>query len=162
MARYVTGSEVVEMFARGAVRINPAIEAFGDIGTAVVTLTHADGCLTTIDNSRRATYGYDQRVEVIGSRGMAASENPPVHTAVVRTAAGSAAPGHPHIYLERYAMSYERAWAAFVAALRAGEPPPVGPADGRAPLVVGLAAWRSLREDRPVRVEEIDREAVRA
>jgi myo-inositol 2-dehydrogenase/D-chiro-inositol 1-dehydrogenase len=156
------GSEVVEVFARGAVASTPASGEAGDVDTAVVTLTHANGCLTTIDNSRQATYGYDQRVEVIGSRGMAASENPPAHTAVIRTAAGSAGAGLPHFFLERYATSYERAWEAFVTALRAGEPPPVGPADGRAPLVVGLAAWRSVREDRPVQVQEIDREVVGA
>lgn len=162
MARYLTGSEVVEVFARGAVRVEPAFAESGDVDTAVVTLTHADGCLTTIDNSRRAAYGYDQRVEVFGSRGMAASENPPANTAVVRDATGTTAARLPHFFLERYAVSYERAWAAFVAALRAGEAPPVGAADGRAPLVIGLAAWRSVREDRPVRVDEIDREAVRA
>src|SRR6185312_9073158 len=67
MARFVTGSEVVEVFARGAVRVDPAIEAEGDIDTALVTLVHSNGCLTAIDNSRRAAYGYDQRVEVFGS-----------------------------------------------------------------------------------------------
>ena len=80
MARFVTGSEVVEVFARGALRIEPSFAEAGDIDTALVTLVHEDGCLTAIDNSRRAAYGYDQRVEVLGSEGMAASENPPAHT----------------------------------------------------------------------------------
>ena len=162
MARFVTGSEVVEVFARGARRIEPAYAETGDVDTALITLTHADGCLTSIDNSRRASYGYDQRVEVMGSLGMAASENPPAHTTVVRTAEGATATTPSGFFLERYVASYVREWEAFAAALRAGEPPPVGAADGRAPLVVGLAAWRSLREDRPVRVEEIDREVVGA
>ncbi len=76
MARFVAKSEVVEVFARGAVRVDPAIGEAGDVDTAVVVLEHANGCLTTIDNSRQAVYGYDQRVEVFGSTGIAASENP--------------------------------------------------------------------------------------
>ena len=76
MARFVTGSEVVEVFARGAVRVDPEIARAGDVDTAVVTLVHESGCLTAIDNSRRAVYGYDQRVEVLGSAGLAASDNP--------------------------------------------------------------------------------------
>ena len=156
MARYVTGSEVVEVYARGAVRIDPGFEEAGDVDTAVVTLVHANGCLTVIDNSRQAVYGYDQRVEVFGSAGMAATENPLAHTAIVRTAAGTRAPTLPFFYLERYIPSYLREWEAFVGAVSAGETPPVTPADARAPLVIGLAAWRSLREGRPVRLEEVD------
>ena len=72
MARFVTGSDVVEVYARGAVRVDPGFADAGDIDTAVVTLVHVNGCLTTIDNSRRAVYGYDQRVEVFGSGGMVA------------------------------------------------------------------------------------------
>jgi myo-inositol 2-dehydrogenase/D-chiro-inositol 1-dehydrogenase len=156
MARFVTGSEVVEVFARGAVRIDPEYADAGDVDTAVVTLVHENGCLTTIDNSRQAVYGYDQRVEVFGSAGMAASENPLAHTAVVRTADGSEAATLPYFYLERYTPSYLREWDAFVSAVSAGEQPAVSAADARPPLVLGLAAWRSLREGRPVRVEEVE------
>ena len=72
MARYVTGTEVVEVYARGAVRVDPAFGEAGDVDTAMIMLVHENGCMTTIDNSRRAVYGYDQRVEVFGSEGMAA------------------------------------------------------------------------------------------
>jgi myo-inositol 2-dehydrogenase/D-chiro-inositol 1-dehydrogenase len=156
MARFVTGSEVVEVFGRGAVRIDPGFGEAGDVDTAVVLLEHANGCLTTIDNSRQAVYGYDQRVEVFGSAGVAASENPLAHTGVVRTADGIRAATLPYFYLERYVPSYLREWGAFVAAVSSGSPPPVGPADARAPLAIGIAAWRSLRESRPVRVEEVE------
>lgn len=156
MARFVTGSEVVEVFARGAVRVAPAFAEAGDVDTAVITLVHADGCLTTIDNSRRAAYGYDQRVEVFGSAGMAASENPPAHTSAALTAAGATGPPLPHFFLERYMASYEHEWRAFVAAVRGGEPPSPSVHDARAPLVIGLAAWRSVRDGCPVRVDEID------
>ena len=76
MARFVVGSEVVEVFARGAVRIDQAFADADDVDTAVVTLVHENGCLTTIDNSRQAVYGYDQRVEVFGSAGMATLGEP--------------------------------------------------------------------------------------
>jgi myo-inositol 2-dehydrogenase/D-chiro-inositol 1-dehydrogenase len=155
MARYVTGSEVVEVFARGAVRIDPEFGEAGDVDTAVVTLVHENGCLTAIDNSRQAVYGFDQRVEVFGSAGMAASENPLATSAIVRNAAGGAVAPLPYFFLERYMASYLREWDAFVSAVASGTPPPVGVADARAPLVIGLAAWRSLREGRPVRVAEL-------
>jgi myo-inositol 2-dehydrogenase/D-chiro-inositol 1-dehydrogenase len=155
MARFVTGSEVVEVFARGAVRIQPEFAAAGDVDTALVTLVHANGCLTAIDNSRCAAYGFDQRVEVFGSQGMAASENPNVHTGVVTTSAGAQRPALPHFFLERYLTSYEREWQAFIGALREGSAPPLSLQDARAPLVIGLAAWDSLREGRPVRLEEM-------
>jgi myo-inositol 2-dehydrogenase / D-chiro-inositol 1-dehydrogenase len=111
---------------------------------------HANGCLTAIDNSRRAVYGYDQRVEVFGSHGMAASENPYAHSALVRTADGTRKSPLPHFFLERYVPSYVREWDAFVEAVRTGTPTAVGGADARAPLVIGLAAWQSLREGRSV------------
>jgi myo-inositol 2-dehydrogenase / D-chiro-inositol 1-dehydrogenase len=152
MARYVTGSEVVEVFARGAVRVDPAFADAGDVDTALVTLVHESGCLTAIDNSRRAVYGYDQRVEVFGSLGMAASENPVAHTAVVRTADGASTAALPYFFLERYIPSYIREWEAFVECVRGGGPSPVSGADARAPLVIGLAAWRSLNEGRPMTV----------
>jgi myo-inositol 2-dehydrogenase / D-chiro-inositol 1-dehydrogenase len=155
MARYVAGSEVVEVYARGAVRVDQQFAEAGDVDTALITLVHEDGCLTAIDNSRQAVYGFDQRVEVFGSEGMAASENPLAHTTVVRTAEGAELPTLPYFYLERYIPSYVREWEAFVAAIRAGETPPVTAADARAPLVIGLAALRSLHQDRPVAVEEV-------
>jgi myo-inositol 2-dehydrogenase/D-chiro-inositol 1-dehydrogenase len=156
MARFVTGSEVTEVFARGAVRTDAGFRDVGDIDTAVVTLVHRNGCLTTIDNSRQAVYGYDQRVEVFGSAGVAVSENPLAHSAVVRTAEGSRGATLPYFYLERYASSYLREWEAFVRAVTSGETPPVSCVDARASLVIGLAAWRSLLERRPVGVAEVE------
>lgn len=155
MARFVTGSEVVEVFARGAVRIDPDIGEAGDIDTAVTVLVHANGCLTTIDNSRQAVYGFDQRVEVFGSEGMAASDNPPAHSATVATSSNTQSSGPPYFFLERYRSSYVREWTAFVASVAAGTQPSPGVADARAPLVIGLAAARSMRDGGPVRVEEV-------
>jgi myo-inositol 2-dehydrogenase / D-chiro-inositol 1-dehydrogenase len=155
MARFVTGSEVVEVFATAAVRVDPAIGDAGDVDTAVVVLTHDNGAITTIDNSRQAVYGYDQRVEAFGSAGVAASDNPPQHTGTRRTVAGTSGPTIPYFFLDRYIPSYLRGWAAFVSYVTRGGPSPVNANDGRAPLLIGLAAWRSVREGRPVKVSEI-------
>jgi myo-inositol 2-dehydrogenase/D-chiro-inositol 1-dehydrogenase len=159
MARFVSASEVTEVYADGALRIEPDLAAFGDVDTAIVHLRHENGCLTLIDNSRQAVYGYDQRVEVFGSKGMAASANPSAHTGVVYTADGTRSSTMPYFFLERYVPSYIHQWQRFVDAVRAGTPTPTSGADGRAPLVIGLAAMRSLREHRPVTTAEIEYEA---
>ena len=156
MARYVTGSEVVEVYARGTLRVEPSFAEAGDVDTALTMLAHENGCLTAIDNSRRAVYGFDQRVEVFGSDGVAASENPLQHTGIVRTAAGTQAPPLPYFFLERYIPSYVREWERFIEIVRDREPAAGQLADARAPLVIGLAAWRSLREGRPVAVAEME------
>ena len=161
MARFVTGSEVVEVFARGAVRVDPAFGDAGDVDTALVTLVHANGCLTAIDNSRQAVYGYDQRVEVFGSRGMAASENP-------LRALGGRAHRRRHAHVDAAALLPRALRAELPARVGGVRAAPCGPArrrrsrarDARAPLVIGLAAWQSLREGRPVRVEEVTHEGL--
>jgi myo-inositol 2-dehydrogenase / D-chiro-inositol 1-dehydrogenase len=155
MARFVTGSEVVSVFARGAVRVDPAIGEAGDLDTVVLVLVHENGAITTIDNSRQAVYGYDQRVEVFGSGGMVASENPYMTSTVVRDASGSHLSAIPFFFLDRYVPAYVAEWAAFVAMVRDGSPSPAGTADGRAPLVIGLAALKSIKENRAVLISEI-------
>lgn len=155
MARFLTGSEVEEVCAVGEVRVDPEIGAAGDLDTVVVTMRHADRTLTTIDNSRRAAYGFDQRLEAFGSAGMAVSANPLRHQGSLTTHAGTRTEPLPHFFLERYVPSYVAQWAAFEEAVRSGSPPPVTGRDGRAALVLGLAAWRSVRDARPVRTAEI-------
>jgi myo-inositol 2-dehydrogenase / D-chiro-inositol 1-dehydrogenase len=155
MARFVTGSEVEHVYARGEVRIDPAIGAAGDFDTIAALLRHDDGTLTLIDNSRQAAYGFDQRVEAFGSRGMATSANAPLHRGGLLTAEGARSTRLTEVFFERYEQSYVAEWEAFAAAVAGGEPSPVGGAEGRAPLVIGLAAARSVREGRPVSVAEI-------
>ena len=155
MARFVTGSEVVQVYAQGAVKVDPAIGEAGDLDTVSVMLTHADGTITTIDNCRQAAYGYDQRVEAFGSAGMASSENHADHHTITRTADGGHTARVPHFFLERYIPSYVTQWEAFCTAVRSGTAPPVSGADGRAPLVIGIAARRSVDEGRPVSVDEV-------
>ena len=155
MARYVTGSEVVDVFAHGAVLVDPAIGAAGDFDTIVVTMRHENGAITTIDNSRQAVYGYDQRVEVFGSGGMAMSDNPLSTTTVYRDAGGGHQATVPYFFLDRYIPSYVAEWEAFRDMVRDGTPSPVSMADGRAPLALGIAAAISAREGRIVAVGEV-------
>ncbi len=155
MARYVTGSEVVDVTAHGAVRIDPVFAEAGDVDTAVVVMTHENGALTVIDNSRRAAYGFDQRVEAFGSSGVASSENAPAHSGVARTASGGVVPPLPHFFLERYLPSYIEEWTAFVAAVRSETASPVPAGDGRAALVAALAADRSLRARQTVALADL-------
>lgn len=153
MAAYTVGSPIVEVYAKGAVRIDPAIGAAGDIDTAVVILTHADGTLTTIDNSREAKYGYDQRVEVFGSKGLAASDNPMMHAGITMNAEGTQATPLPYFFLERYADSYVHQWEAFRDYLQSGGISPASAQDARAPIAAAIAAKESLTTGHPVKVK---------
>ena len=154
MARFLLG-EVEEIYASAAVRVDPRIGEAGDVDTAVITLRFKEGCLGTIDNSRQAVYGYDQRVEVFGSGGVLRSEN---HFAdeVTLSTSHSVERGLPkHFFLDRYLASYHAELEAFIRCVAEDRPAPVTAADGRAPVVMALAAQRSLQENRPVRLAEI-------
>ncbi|RMF84281.1 MAG: inositol 2-dehydrogenase, partial [Nitrospinota bacterium] len=117
MARYLIGSEVTSVYAVGGVRIDPQIGSVGDIDTAVITLEFANGVIGTIDNSRQAVYGYDQRVEVLGSDGVLRAENPASHCTVWGNATGMHTPPLLHFFLERYQDSYLREMEAFLTAI---------------------------------------------
>jgi myo-inositol 2-dehydrogenase/D-chiro-inositol 1-dehydrogenase len=156
MARYLSGSEVVEVFAKGAVLVDPAIGQAGDVDTAVVTLTFASGALRVIDNSPKAAYGYDQRVEVFGSKGSAACANDTPSSVVLSGADGVLSDKPLHFFLERYRQAFVDEMKAFFAALATGAPTPVGGQDGLAPILIGLAARRSVAERRPVRIAEME------
>jgi myo-inositol 2-dehydrogenase/D-chiro-inositol 1-dehydrogenase len=153
MARYITGSPVVEVFAKGAVLIDPAIGEAGDVDTCVVVLTHANGAITTIDNSRQAVYGYDQRVEVLGSAGMAMSDNVLKDNGRVYTSTGQSGANLQDFFLDRYRDSFINEWLAFIDYVADGGPSPVPGSAGRAPVVIGLAAGQSMREGRPIAID---------
>lgn len=156
MARYLMGSEVEEIYAAGAVLVDPAIGAAGDVDTALITLRFANGAIGAIDNSRRAVYGYDQRVEVFGSEGVVVVANNTPHQAVLSNAEGVHAALPLYFFLERYTEAYVAEMKAFIEAIRQDTPPPVTGLDGRIPVVIGLAAWKSYRENRPVKLGEIN------
>jgi myo-inositol 2-dehydrogenase/D-chiro-inositol 1-dehydrogenase len=155
MARYLIGSEVDEIYAAGAVLVDPAIGQAGDVDTAVVTLRYANGAIGTIDNSRRAVYGYDQRVEVFGAEGVIVVSNNTPHNAVYSNVEGVHSALPLYFFLERYTEAYVTEMKAFIECIRRDTPPPVSGLDGRIPVVMGLAAWKSYRENRPVKLSEV-------
>ena len=155
MARYLIGDEVVEVYATGGVRVDPKIGEVGDIDTTVITLRFQNGVIATIDNSREAVYGYDQRVEVFGSKGMVTAANPPTNTVTFSGSEGSHAASPPYFFVERYKAAFLSELQAFFACIQKDTPPPVTGEDGKAPVMMGLAALKSLRENRPVLLSEI-------
>lgn len=155
MARYLIADEVVEVYATGGVRVDPQIGEAGDIDTAVITLQFRNGVIATIDNSREAVYGYDQRIEVFGSKGMVTAANPLTNTVTFSGSEGSRGASPPYFFVERYKPAFLAELETFVACIRQDTQPPVTGADGRAPVVMGLAARKSLRENRPVLLSEI-------
>jgi myo-inositol 2-dehydrogenase/D-chiro-inositol 1-dehydrogenase len=155
MARFLTGGEVAEVYVAAGVLVDAAIGEAGDVDTAVTVLRFADGVLGTIANSRQAAYGYDQRVELLGSRGSAAAGNRFPNEVVVSDAHSVRRDLPLHFFLERYQDSFAAEVASFVEAVLEDRPPEVTGADGRAAAILALAAAKSWRERRPVPVAEI-------
>jgi len=153
MVRFLTGSEVEEVYACGAVLIDPAIGEAGDVDTAVTTLKMANGAIAVIENSRQAIYGYDQRVEVFGSAGSAEAANETANRVTLSTDAGVRSDKPLYFFLERYQASFVAELEAFFTSIRNDVQPPVGGGDGLMSVLIGIAATRSLADNRPVRVE---------
>ena len=156
MARFLMGEEVDEVYAAGGVLVDPAIGEAGDVDTALITLRFKSGALGAIDNSRKAVYGYDQRVEVFGSDGMVAVSNDLPNSAVVSTAQAVTGSLPLFFFVERYTESYIAEMKAFVEAVVQDKTPLVTGLDGRKPVVIGYATAKSCRENRPVKLSEVD------
>ena len=154
MVRYLSGSEIEEVYVQGAVLVDPEIGKAGDIDTAVITLKMENGAIAVIDNSRKAVYGYDQRAEVFGSGGAVATSNDAPSTAVLSNADGITAEKPLFFFLERYMDSFSLEMKQFVEALRSGGETPVGQIDALRPVQIAIAARKSLEEGRPVKVEK--------
>jgi myo-inositol 2-dehydrogenase/D-chiro-inositol 1-dehydrogenase len=155
MARYLIDGEVEEIYAVGSVLVDPEIGKAGDIDTAVAVLRFAGGALGVIDNSRKAIYGYDQRIEVFGSEGGIVVSNHTPNQAVLSDVNGVHSAKPLYFFLERYAESFIAEMREFVDCVRKDRAPSVSGADARLPVVMALAALRSCRENRPVRLSEI-------
>ena len=152
MARWLLGEEPVAVSAHAAVLTDPAIRAAGDFDSANVLLETASGRQAVITNSRRATYGYDQRVEVLGSGGMVAAENQREVSIEIADGAGFQRPPLLDFFMTRYTAAYAAEIAAFVAGLRDGTPLAPSGADGLAALLLADAAVRSVAEGRRIPV----------
>lgn len=155
MARFQAGSEVTKVFAAGASLVDPEIGEAGDVDTAIVTLTFENGAMAVIDNSRRAAYGYDQRVEVFGSKGSIEAHNDRETNTILRTEEAVTQDKPLYFFLERYMDSFVQEMKAFFDAVASDTEVPVTGYDGLQAVVIGLAAKKSLVEGRPVHVSEI-------
>lgn len=158
MVRYLSGSEVEEVYTLGNVLVDPAIGEAGDVDTAIISLKFANGALGVIDNSRKAAYGYDQRAEVFGSLGSVAISNDTSSKAVISTNDGIISEKPLYFFLERYMQSFAEEVRQFIDAIVKDKLVPVNAMDGLKPVLVGLAAKRSLEEGRPVKISEIEAE----
>jgi myo-inositol 2-dehydrogenase/D-chiro-inositol 1-dehydrogenase len=156
MARFLMDSEVEELYTAAGVLVDPEIGAAGDLDTAVITLKFENGAIGTIENSRQAVYGYDQRVEVFGSAGKLQVFNNRPNTHMLSNANGAHLEKPYYFFLDRYMDSYEVEMKAFVKAVIDDVEPPVVGIDGRNPVVMALAARRSWEQNRPVKLREID------
>ena len=150
MARFIVGCEVVEVYAQGSVLVDPAIGEAGDIDTAVIVLKFENGCTAIIDNSRKATYGYDQRLEIFGSKGMSKIANNFADTATLYNEGGRHSCQPLHFFMQRYTEAYCEEIRAFVKSIREDSPVIATGEDALAALHIALAANESMIENRPV------------
>ncbi len=155
MANFIMDKAPVSVSAVGSSIVDPEIGKAGDVDTAVVTLSYADGRIAVIKNSRRAVYGYDQRIELLGSEGMLQAQNVLENTIVKSTADGIVGAKPTYFFLERYMSAYRAEWAAFVDAVQSGADFPVDINDGVDALAMAEAATRSAQTGVPVRMEDV-------
>ena len=155
MARYLAGSEVTEVSAYGTVKVDEGIGEAGDVDTAIVMLKFENGAIGVIDNSRAARYGYDQRVEVHCDKGCVQDDNDLVDTATISTFEGVVSERPQWFFLERYNNAFIAETKAFVDAVVNDTPTPVGGNDGLAPVLIAIAAKKSMDEGRSVKISEI-------
>ena len=149
MVRFLAGCNATEVY------VDPAIGEAGDVDTAVITLKMENGAIAVIDNSRKAAYGYDQRAEVFGSKGMVAVSNDSTSSAVISNADGVTGEKPLYFFLERYMAAYAKEIKCFIEAIENDTDTPLGVMDGLQPVLMGLAAKKSLEEHRPVKISEI-------
>ncbi len=155
MACFLTDSDVEELYVNSAVLVDPAIGEQGDVDTAIITMKMANGALAVIDNSRKAAYGYDQRAELFGSKGMVATSNDTVSSAVISNADGVTGEKTLFFFLERYMGSFSEEMRQFTEAVINDTEVPVGIHAGLQSVKIGLAARKSVEEHRPVKISEI-------
>ena len=155
MANFMMGEPPVWVMAAGSSIVDPEIGAAGDVDTAVVTMTYADGRIGVIRNSRRAVYGYDQRVELLGSEGLLQAQNMLENTVVKSTTAGVTGAKPTYFFLERYMPSYAAEWAAFMEAISGGGALPVTLDDGIVALAMAEAATLSRKTGAPVLMADV-------
>jgi myo-inositol 2-dehydrogenase/D-chiro-inositol 1-dehydrogenase len=157
MARFLIGDEVEEIYTTADVMVDPEIGKAGDLDTALIVMRFRSGVIGTIDNSRKAAYGYDQRVEILGSDGKIETDNCYPNHAVVSSGKNVYKDLPLNFFMERYTESFATELQSFTQALIESRPTAVTGIDGRIPVVMALAARKSYDEHRPVRLEEVSK-----
>ena len=152
MARWLLGEEPTEVYAVGSCLVDPEIGALGDVDTAAVTLKTGSGAICHITNSRRASYGYDQRIEVFGSEGMLRAANVTDTTVELSNGDGVITDKPMHFFLERYMDAYRIELDHFIDCLEDGKTPLAGGEDGLRSLLLADAATESAKTGRPVKL----------
>jgi len=155
MARFIVDKEIQEVYAKGEAFTDISISKAGDIDTAVIVLKYTDSTLAIIDNSRKAAYGYDQRLEVFGSKGMVQANNVMIDNNNLFTQNGVKSSLPMNFFMERYADAYKKEIIDFIDSVKNNKEVSVSGIDGLKSLQIGLAANKSLKENRPVKVDEI-------
>jgi myo-inositol 2-dehydrogenase/D-chiro-inositol 1-dehydrogenase len=155
IARFLSGSDVEEVYVQGAVLIDPVFAEYEDVDTAIITLKFKSGAIGVIDNSRKSVYGYDQRVEVFGSKGCVSISNDLPSSVEVSTAGGVYSDKPKYFFLERYQDAYKEETKAFIESILFNKKTPVDGNDGLQAELIAHAARKSFIEKRPVRLDEI-------
>ncbi|XOV91655.1 MAG: inositol 2-dehydrogenase [Bacteroidota bacterium] len=155
MARFIADSEVREVYAVGKNLVDPAIGEAGDVDSIVVILTFENEATAVIENCRQSAYGYDQRLEVFGSKGMVQAENRSSNYHILSNETGRHHSRTMDFFMDRYEESYYLETIAFIQAISRSETPPVTGIDGLKATKIALAAYKSMQQKRPVLISEI-------
>jgi myo-inositol 2-dehydrogenase/D-chiro-inositol 1-dehydrogenase len=153
MARFQIG-EIDEVYALGNVLVVPYMKDIDDVDTNIITLRFTNGVLGSIDNSRQAVYGYDQRLEVFCSDGVAIADNEAEHTVIMGNAAGYRSAKPPYSFIQRYIEGYIAEFRQFLNCVIEDKPVTPTGEDSRMAVLLGEAAWESFRQNRPIKVKE--------
>lgn len=153
MARFIMGCEVTEVYAIGSCMVDSAIGEAGDIDTATLVLRFENGATAVIENSRKAVYGYDQRLEVFGSKGMLQIRNPLMTNVLGADEYGTHADVNLNFFIDRYKSSYLIEMQDFIHALRNNDLMAVSAEDGIKSIILADAAYTSLRENQPIKMK---------
>lgn len=149
MVKYLSGSEISELYVKGGCFVDPEIEKAKDVDTAIINMSLKNGVLATINNSRKAVYGYDQRIEVLGSKGVLKVENKLLNKVVKGTREGFISSNPQNFFIDRYEQSYEKELMNFVQSIKGDLVDHADADDGLHALKAGLAANNSLLNNTP-------------
>lgn len=155
-SRYLLDDEPEEIYARGECNVDPAIAEFGDFDTVMLIARFKKGTLVHYNNSRRAVYGFDQRIEAFGPRGKIETANILENNLTYAHVDGYHRPPNLNFFMDRYVQAYREEGRIFADCIKNNRVPPSGGFDGRQAVLMGLAAKKSAAENRPVRLEEVD------